>query len=389
MRISAHDIFKVTTRTITDEGFLIAPRSNIARTGIQTYRAYELGLDGDPMRIIKLYRPPEEVFAPASLASFDGKPITIDHPSVPVNRDNWRDLAVGDAQRIGRNGDFMMADLYVRSADGIDAMDGGKAELSNGYDFELDMTPGVAPDGQAYDGVQRNIRGNHIALVDAARCGSACRVADSQPKTKDNTMPTQKVVVDGIPLEVGDTEAAVINRLVAEREKNINHITQLGIDHAAAIKAKDTEIDTLRKDVMTPAARDAMVADWANTLNEAKRLLPTLATDGKTCMQIRRETLDGVAAANPQSKVLIGAILGGVSAKDADESLVRAAFNAVAANTPAAASTAAQDGATAAAVTDTARALAGAAAANIGAVNVTDGMTGREKMQHRLYNPTA
>jgi hypothetical protein len=68
-------------RTYTPEGFLIAS-AKLARSGIQPYRAVEFSNgSGDPMRILNIYRPPEEVFAPESLASYEGVPLTNDHPS--------------------------------------------------------------------------------------------------------------------------------------------------------------------------------------------------------------------------------------------------------------------------------------------------------------------
>lgn len=380
-RISAYDVFKITSRTITDEGFLVAPASNIARVGIQTYRAFELGLDGSPMRPIRLYRPPEEVFDGVSLASFEGKPLTIDHPRDLVTANNWADLAKGDARTIRRAGDYMSADITMRDKDAIAAYEAGKKELSNGYTFDLDMTPGTAPDGQAYDGVQRNIRGNHIALVDAARCGSACRISDSQtPLKEENTMTTQKITVDGIPLEVGDTAAAVITRLLAERDRATTALAGMVTAdvHKTAMAAKDAEIDNLKKDVMTPAARDAMVADWAGTLNQAKRLVPEIVTDGKTCLAVRREVLTTLSAKDGQAKTIATAVLAGKAIADADPEMVRAAFNAVAASVPAAdVQVSANDG-------QIAQALSGQGNQQQQAqASATDGMTGREKMVAR------
>ncbi len=379
-RIAANDVFQLSNKKITDEGFLVAPASNIARTGTQVYRAYELGLDHlPPMQPVRLYRAPEEVFAPDSMASFDGKPLTIDHPKDLVNKDNWANLAKGDARRIMRNTEYLAADITMRSADAIAAYEDGKAELSNGYTFDLDMTAGTAPDGTAYDGVQRNIRGNHIALVDAARCGSACRISDSQPEiVKDaQIMPTQSIVVDGIPLSVGDTEAAVINRLLAERNKATTDAAATATAHAATVASKDKEISDLRAQVMTPAARDAMVADWAGMLVEAKRIAPTITTDGKTCEVIRREVLTHLTSTDSTAKPIILAILGGKSAGDAAEPMVRAAFNAAAAATP---------------KEDTAAAQAndGAAAALAGMTHTAAGdqseLSGREKFQQASFN---
>ena len=75
------DKFKLKSkRVITDEGYMQVP-ARIGRTGIQEYRAGEIGLtDRDPMEIVKVFRPPEEVFDEESMRSFENKPVTNDHP---------------------------------------------------------------------------------------------------------------------------------------------------------------------------------------------------------------------------------------------------------------------------------------------------------------------
>ena len=339
--IQARDAMSLTSRHMTDEGYLVAP-GNLARTGVQEYRAYELGLDADgidPMRVIRLHRPAEEVFDQASMASFENKPITIEHPPVAVTADNWRDLAAGEVRDVSRSGDLMTGTLLIRAKDAIEAVQSGKVQLSNGYTFELDMTSGSTADGRDYDGIQRNIRGNHVALVDAARCGSACRIADSQPNLEGNTMADakRKVTVDGIPLEVEDTAAGVIDTLVKQRDEARDALTPLKAKAAeadgmkVALDKAHADIETLKKDVVTPDARDAMVADWSKMIGDAKRLVPALVTDGKTCLAIRREVIGTVAANDPTAKAVADAVLAGKTLESAEPEIVRATFNAVAA----------------------------------------------------------
>lgn len=383
--IQARDFMSLTSRKITDEGYLVAP-GNMARTGVQEYRAYELGLDADgmdPMKVIRLHRPPEEVFDATSMASFEGKPITIEHPPVAVTSDNWSELAKGDVREVGRTGDLMTGTLVIRSKDAIEAVQAGKAQLSNGYTFELDMTPGTTADGRAYDGVQRNIRGNHVALVDAARCGSACRIADSQPNPEGKTMPDakRKVTVDGIPLEVEDTAAGVIDTLVKQRDEARDALTPLKTKAAeadglkAALDKANADIEALKKDVVTPEARDAMVAEWAKLIGDAKRLVPELATDGKTCLAIRREVIGALVAKDATAKAVADAVLAGKTVEAADAEVVRATFNALAAAVKTEA-TDAETRATDAAVAD---ALTGASKAT----DAKPELTGREKFLAR------
>jgi hypothetical protein len=58
-------------------------------------------------------------------------------------------------------------------------VEGGKRELSNGYASLIDFTPGETVNGQHYDAVQRQIRGNHVAVVDKGRAGPMCRIGDA------------------------------------------------------------------------------------------------------------------------------------------------------------------------------------------------------------------
>jgi hypothetical protein len=369
-RFLARDLMSLTSRIVTEEGYIVAP-GRLARTGVQTYRAYELGLDAqglDPMKVIRLHRPPEEVFNAASMASFENKPVTIDHPTVNVTADNWEELAKGEVRNIVQSGEWLDGQLIIKSREAVDAMQEGKVELSNGYTFELDLTPGTTADGQPYDGVQRNIRGNHVALVDAARCGSACRIADSQPTQQGvNTMAVRKVTIDGIPFEMEEAAAAAVDKLnqavikaQAETKAANDALAAAKTEHDTAMQAKDAELESLKKDVMTPDARDAMVAEWGKTIGDAKRLVPELVTDGKTCLAIRREVITSVTGQDATAKAIAEAVLAGKTVDAADADTVRAAFNALAA----AVRTEGNDAAVGDADTTVADALAGGGKAN-------------------------
>jgi hypothetical protein len=340
---TVQDRYAITSRTVTPEGYLVAP-GVLARTGVQEYRAYELGLHTEginPLKVIRLHRPAEEVFDPESMRSFESKPVTIEHPIEQVTAENWRELGVGEVRDVARDGERMAAVVILKDKAAIEALQSGKHELSNGYSFSLDMTPGTTADGRPYDGVQRNIRGNHVALVDAARCGSACRIADSQPEEpKGITMPeaTRKVVIDGITLEVGDTAASAIESLTKQRDDARTELATLQPKAAEAAGLKvaldkaNADIEVLRKDVMTPEARDAMVADWTKLIGDAKRLVPEIVTDGKTCLAIRREVVGALVAKDGTAKAVAEAVLAGKTLEAADADTLRAAFNVLAAS---------------------------------------------------------
>jgi len=203
IRVQTRDIVTLGKSKKTREGFIVAD-ATFSRTGCQDYSRRELGLDGDPNEIVTLYRPPEEVFAPESLASLDGKPLTLRHPPEDVTTDTWAKYAVGEAAGVkkGADGQTTTGKATLRRRDAVDAYEAGTRELSVGYAFDLDMTPGTAPDGKSYQGVQRNIRGNHHAIVDEGRCGGECRVGDQARKATDcncnkhtgDAMPTMRKI---------------------------------------------------------------------------------------------------------------------------------------------------------------------------------------------------
>jgi len=165
----------------TPEGFLLCRNVPIARTGTQLYGAREVpeleaGNDGT----IVMERPDEEVFRPETIASVNGKPVTVDHPNNLVVPLTWRDLSVGVAlnARRGDGGetDLLLADLLITDHEAIRQVRNTRGqEISAGYNYDgVQISPGR--------GKQTNIWINHIALVDAARCGIRCSIKDSEEK---------------------------------------------------------------------------------------------------------------------------------------------------------------------------------------------------------------
>lgn len=155
----------------TTEGYLLI-EGRAARPGVLTYR----NADGSTTRELVL---PEELHRTDSLATLARKPVTVEHPSVPVGPDNVRELGVGDVDgevAVEEEGGFVRVKLVVSRRDGIDAIDSdGIRELSPGYDCRIDATPGTHPTYGAYDQIQRDRRYNHLALTERARGGPEIR----------------------------------------------------------------------------------------------------------------------------------------------------------------------------------------------------------------------
>lgn len=149
----------------------------IARTGVMIYGEGETPIEAGPDGLVHIERTAEEVFRPETIASYEGKSITLDHPVDFVDPKNWKSLSKGIAQNVRRGGELennlLLADLLVTDAEAIQEVRDGLREVSCGYDADYEqLEPGR--------GVQRNIIGNHIALVERGRCGPRCAIGDKE-----------------------------------------------------------------------------------------------------------------------------------------------------------------------------------------------------------------
>lgn len=195
--------------TRTEEGYLVCHNVPIARTGWYEYLPQEIGADGD--KVVQVYRPEEEVFDPKAMASFEGKPFTNNHPPEGVDPSNFSQYAKGHVTNVrrgkGDDDDLLLGDIVANDEQTLNDIVNGKRELSAGY--ECDYEPN--DDGTF---TQRNIRGNHVALVDAGRAGDRIRINDSKtngvnqsqknsdtnsqsdnPKARDSSMANSKLPI--------------------------------------------------------------------------------------------------------------------------------------------------------------------------------------------------
>ena len=222
-----YDSFKIDKSEMTSHGFLKVP-ALVARTGIQTYRK----ADGS---IIRELRPPLEVFSKDSMDSFKGAPITDNHPGIIVTSGNSKELMVGHTGESVRvvDGKFIGLDALITDENTIQKVRDGKQELSAGYRVHLDFTPGEF-EGEKYDAVQRDIRINHVAIVDRGRAGREVKLRlDSDdaivitqddktgktPSPKENAMKMVKITVDGTEFEVPEAVATQMQADAATRDQ--------------------------------------------------------------------------------------------------------------------------------------------------------------------------
>lgn len=175
---------RASVREIDEDGRLHVEITNISKATVNPYVGKEipgheeLGLEPD--KVYQLLRDPEELAKAAS--SFNKQPVLSVH--VPVFAADYAEQS--QKYTIGATGEqaefvypYLRNSLSIWDGQSIALIQSGeKKELSCGYHYEPDMTPGIY-EGQNFDGVMRNIRGNHVAVVVDGRCGPDVVIGDS------------------------------------------------------------------------------------------------------------------------------------------------------------------------------------------------------------------
>lgn len=208
--------------TRTPEGFLICHNVPIARTGWYEYLPDELGIEGNSNEIVKVYRSPEEVFSKAATAGFEGKPVTDEHPPELLTPDNSKIFTKGTTQNVRQDTkepDLLIADLIIYDSILINEIDQGKREVSCGYECNYKENE----DG-TYSQIE--IRGNHVAVVEAGRAGNRVAIKDSKLKGDKKNM-SKKV------------------KIPQKRGPVTNILTALGFKHYAVDAEPDEISNTL------------------------------------------------------------------------------------------------------------------------------------------------
>ena len=175
--------FDKSARSLSVDGHLHVALTNISKANVCPYYGREIpdyeALGLDPDKTYQLLRHPDELAKAAP--TFAGKPLLDEH--IPVSADaHLPDITVGSiGTDVTFEAPYLKASLTVWTQDAIDAIENGDAkELSCAYRYTADMSPGTY-EGLRFDGVMRDIIGNHVALVPEGRAGPDVVVGDSMP----------------------------------------------------------------------------------------------------------------------------------------------------------------------------------------------------------------
>lgn len=235
---------KKTVRTVNKFGHMQVEMSNISKAAVNPYYGREIpngvALGLEPDRIYYLLRDPEELRKAAH--TFNNLPILSKHIPVTAEKPS-QELIVGTT---GTDAVFdepyLRNSLAVWTADAIAGIETDQQrQLSSAYSYEADMTPGSYA-GVKYDGIMRNIVGNHVALVEEGRAGPDVIVGDS----KLLEIPKMKLTAKQVML---------LGALSAYSATVIAQDAQIGDLHAVVAVGKSLKTPKEQKAVVTAATK--------------------------------------------------------------------------------------------------------------------------------------
>lgn len=231
-------------RSFDHDGRLRVELTNISKANICPYwgreipNAAKLGLDPD--KVYKLFRDPSELKLAADTSN--GIPLMISHLiDTPENpQKDGRVGALGTDAMF--DGTYLKNSLVVWDKYAIDLIESGKQqELSCAYQYEPMMGKGKWQ-GEEYDGVMRNIKLNHVALVDEGRAGHDVRVADSMPAD---------MAYDSMPFEfsnlIKDKDMTLANDKAKDKAKDEDMEDAEGMDNKEDCASMDGDMDEEEK----------------------------------------------------------------------------------------------------------------------------------------------
>lgn len=230
-------------RHIDINDFLTVKRNPISRAGVFQYLGSSIGGDADPNQVYNVYRPASTLSDPEAIESFKLIPIIDDHTMLGP-----REKGMTPAEEKGQHGTtgeqvefdpetkILYSNLRVPSEAMKREIEDGKIDLSLGYRCAYKKSSGFF-EGMPYHYIQTDMRGNHLALVDEARCNVA--VLDHR-FTYDSR--------DAVSIKTGDTMADDKEPKEAEMKDK-----ETSLEDVHSFIKKNAPMWDKIKEMMTPA----------------------------------------------------------------------------------------------------------------------------------------
>lgn len=231
------------SKTVDKSGFWFIPHNPISKVGIFDYLGSSISDECEPNKVYKVFRSGETLLASVPTWDNPPKPFINDHEMLG---EGFTEIDERPVQGVITNPQYedgvLYADITVYSEKLKEAIENGKKELSLGYFCKFEKQPGTY-EGENYDYIQTNMVGNHIALVDAGRCGSDVKVFD------------HKCVMDSFDV-------------ISKDEGLKKTETSANIEEEQKTETKDSAMADIRKSIQAILAKDSADTEKVEELAE-------------------------------------------------------------------------------------------------------------------------
>lgn len=323
---------KASVRTYDADGMLHVSSTPISKANVCVYYGREIpnaeALGLIPDKAYRLLRDPEELRKAAP--TFNNKPVLNKHlPFTVVNPP--KEAIVGST---GTDAKFEPPYLYnsmgIHDLDSIMGVETERQkEISSSYRYRLDLTPGRY-EGEAYDGVMRDIVCNHVAIVPSGRAGPDVFVYDSKPTgnilmtLKDKLMAiiTPLLAKDEKPEDVEKKVDAVIKDEATQAEKDNE-------SEAERLKREESELKDREKRENKDREKDRRADDSddeddkkdkkAEDEEAEKKEKEKMANDSKLAMDAAIKGVEARFAALRQAERDVRPVVGELACDSAEE----------------------------------------------------------------------
>lgn len=301
---------------LDDNGFMTIP-ARLTRVGVLKY----VLSDGSVQRQL---RHPDDVFDSESLNSLKNMPFTNNHPKSLLNSKTAKSMTVGwVGESIKKEDLYVVGDVKIIDADTIADVNKGKTEVSCGYSADIIDESGTF-NGEKYDVRQKNIRYNHVSLVDKGRAGKQVRLLldsseailiEDEIETKEVSM--EKIMLGGKEFEVSPELAAAFKAHMEQMKGEMDSKSKDMIPKADLEKAQ-SEVKDMGKTVeQTQAKLDAAQSELkdlkakmdssGDTEKFQKAVKERIELEKKATPFVKKETkLDGMTNVEVMKAALTG-----------------------------------------------------------------------------------
>lgn len=297
-------------RIVDNNGFIEIKDNPISKVGIFDYSGMQVGDRENPDKIYKVYRPAEELGSEETINSFKLIPFVDEHTMLGDNGKPAEEKGVHGTtgEDVYLQDGVLYSNLRIFSNALKNLIEAGKQELSCGYSCDYDFTSGDF-NGEHYDVIQRNLRGNHLALVQEGRMGKDVKVLD------------HKITFDAKELFMGENENKEEVAKTPTLEELAGHIKVLmdfmnklkpleEAEHGESLDedkseemAQDEEGEEKKEDEKKEEKKDGMdaalirkqvIKEISDRDNLAKRLSPVIGTFDSSSMGLDEVAQYGV-----------------------------------------------------------------------------------------------